>query len=106
MKLPTAIASTALLVSCGSSTPLTESECRTMTDKEASYMASLIDDYPSLEQSRVATELPDSFKRIAEMGITQCVAGKSFNRSDYECVVTANSKTEVGECLTSAHERS
>ena len=95
-----------LLASCSSGAPLSESECRTMADKEAAHMSSMIGNHPNLKQSRVASELPNSFQRIADMGVPQCVAGKSFQRSDYECVMGADDQSEVGECLTAAHRRS
>jgi hypothetical protein len=87
-----------LIASCSSNkSPLSESECKTIADKEAEYISGKFAKFP---------EMQASFLRLAESRAAQCAAGDSFNRADYECIMSASGDSEIDKCLRTAAERS
>jgi len=86
------------LASCSSNkSPLSESECKTLADKEATHLASRFERFPDMKAGVL---------RLADSRAEQCAAGGSFDREDYECVVSANSDSSMDKCLSNAAKRS
>lgn len=84
--------------SCSSSTaPLSASECKAITQKEAEHLASRFAQFPEMRASIL--ELEDN--RAA-----QCASGKSFDREDWNCIMSANGTSDMDECLQAAARKS
>lgn len=75
--------SSLLLTSCRNDGLLTASECRTM----AAYA-----------QSELGQPVSDA-------DVARCVAGRSYTRADYRCVMTAIDETATVRCLAVAGQR-
>jgi hypothetical protein len=85
------------IASCSSNTsPLSDSECKAVTDKEAQYLASKFSKFPEMQASLL---------RLAESRAAQCTAGDSFNRADYECIMSASGDSEIDKCLRAGAKR-
>lgn len=82
------------LAAC-SSKPLSETECRELIQKEIDFAISKA---PPDEADSMRSFLSDSI----EGGVARCVTGKTYNRSDYKCMVSAKSPAEIGVCIQEA----
>lgn len=91
------IISFALLLSACDSKPLTEMECKTLTDMEIDFA------------TEVAGEDAESMRKFltnaAEAGTARCMAGKTYSRDDYKCMLRATSRSEKNECLSAVSAR-
>mgnify|MGYP006909084987 CR=1 FL=1 len=85
------------VVGC-SSKPLTEAECQTVANKE-------IDFAMSKAPPGSAEDLRAVLTKRAEDSNPQCMAGKSYSRSDYRCMVRANDSDSIGECIAKVNKR-
>ena len=86
------------IASCSSNkAPLSESECKAITDKEARYLAGKFADYPGMQAAIL---------NMADSRSAQCAAGNSFNRVDYECTMNASDDSQIDKCLRTAAKRS
>jgi small lipoprotein (TIGR04454 family) len=98
MKLHTlAVLASVFIAACGSK-PLTETECRALANKEIDFAV-----------SKVPAEDAESFKAFlaskADDGNAQCMAGKTYSRSDYKCMIKAVDANEIGECIKRVNKR-
>lgn len=84
-----------LLLTACSSKPLSETECRMLVQKEIDFAISKA---PPDEADSMRSFLSDSI----EGGVARCVTGKTYNRSDYKCIVSAKSPDEIGVCIQEA----
>lgn len=86
------------LTSCNSNkSPLSESECKTLTDKEATHLASRFERFPDMKAGLL---------HLADSRAEQCAAGESFDREDYECVISADNDSSMDKCLNNAAKKS
>jgi hypothetical protein len=83
-----------VIASCSSNkSPLSESECKTITDKEAQHLAGKFAKFPDMQASVL---------KLSESRAAQCAAGESFNRADYDCIMSASGDSEIDKCLRAA----
>lgn len=85
-----------LLTACDSK-PLTETECQTLTNMEL--------DFATEGAGEDAESMRDFLARGAEAGTAKCVAGKTYDRSDYKCLLRASNRSEKNECFSEATAR-
>lgn len=85
------------VVSC-SSKPLTEAECQTVANKEIDFAMSKA---PPGE----AEEFRAFLAKRADESNQQCMAGKTYSRSDYRCMVKADDPENIGKCIAAVNER-
>jgi len=86
-----------ILPGCGSSA-LTETECRTIQDKELAYLsANFAQAGKSLDKSWAKDKI--------DRGIAKCLSGSIYTRKDYECMISARTNEQMSLCLATAHER-
>lgn len=87
----------ALFLAACSSKPLTETECKMLTNIEVNFA------------TEGAGEDAEDMKRFladaAEGAVAKCVAGKTYNRSDYTCLTGAKTRSDKGECFSAATAR-
>lgn len=84
------------VVGC-SSKPLTEAECRTLANKEIDFAVSKV-------SSSEAEDLRAFLEKDADDN-TQCIAGKTYSRSDYRCMVKAGDSESIGKCIAKVNKR-
>jgi hypothetical protein len=84
-----------LLCSCDSK-PLTDSECRTLAEDEIEFAVS---EFPRDDAHSLRAALSESI----DAGIRRCTSGKTYNRGDYKCMVSANNPSEIGKCIDEAN---
>ena len=77
--------------------PLTDAECKSVTDKEAAHLAGRFDRFP---------EMKEKILSMANNRAAQCSSGKVFDREDYDCVMTANRDAQITQCLRDAAKKS
>jgi len=92
-----AVASCALLASC-SSRPPTEAECQSISDKEIEYALARV-------SPDEADDMREHLRKNAEDGIAQCVSGKTYQRSDFKCMMKANDPESIGKCISVVNKR-
>lgn len=92
-----AVAACALLAAC-SSRPLSETECQAIGDKEIQFAVSKVppDD---------ADGFREHLRKSADEGTAQCLAGKTYRRSDYKCMMKANDTESIGQCISAVNKR-
>ncbi|MGA0588490.1 hypothetical protein ACO2Q2_15390 [Dyella sp. KRB-257] len=78
--------------------PLTEAECQTLADKEIEFALSKA---PAEE----VEDLRAFLSSVAEGGTARCMAGETYRRSDYRCMVKADDANEIGECVNKVSRR-
>lgn len=98
MKLHTfAVFASVCIAACGSK-PLTEAECQALASKESDFAV-----------SKVPAGDAESFKAFlssrADDGNAQCMAGKTYSRSDYKCMIKAANPNEISECIKRVNKR-
>lgn len=93
----TTILSFVLLLCACDSKPLTQMECDTLTHMEI--------DFATEGAGKDAESMRKSLTDGAEAGTAKCVAGKTYSRSDYKCMLRAKSRTEKNECLSAVAAR-
>jgi hypothetical protein len=76
---PVVFASLLFLCSC-SSKPLTESECRSLAEKEIDFAVSKL-------PPREAESMRNFFSTKVDEGTKRCLSGKTYDRRDYQCMV-------------------
>lgn len=86
-----------LVTACGSK-PLTEAECQTLANKEIDFAV-------SQAPAGAAESVRDFLASKADEGNAQCMAGKTYSRSDYKCMVKAGDTDEIGECIKDVNKR-
>lgn len=91
------IGASVLLASC-SSRPLTETECQSVTDKEIEYAVARV-------SPDEAEDMREHFRKNADDGVARCVAGKTYRRSDYKCMMKANDPDAIGKCISEVSKR-
>jgi len=98
-----AAAISCLLSACGSSSgsggggsPLTESECRGMEQHSNEIVKA---------GSGVDVQAIAGAAQADETFIANCAAGKSHNREEYECAMSANSMESLNKCTAQAARR-
>jgi hypothetical protein len=47
----------------------------------------------------------EHFRKNADDGIARCVAGKTYRRSDYKCMMKANDPDAIGKCISEVSKR-
>lgn len=87
----------ALSLTACNSKPLTEAECKELTNMELNFATEGAGE-DSEDMKRFLTE-------AVEDGVARCVAGKTYNRSDYKCLMSATSRSDKGECFSAATAR-
>ncbi|MFA6232498.1 MAG: hypothetical protein WC617_20370 [Rhodanobacter sp.] len=98
MKQVTLAALMVVSVAGCSSKPLTEAECRTVANKEIEFAT-------SKAPSGAAEDLRDFLAKRADENNPQCMAGKTYSRSDYRCMVRANDPDSIGKCIAKVSKR-
>ena len=86
-----------LLASC-SSRPPTEAECQVVSDKEIQYAVA---HFPPED----AESLRERLLENAADGMARCTAGKTYKRSDYECLQKADTTESIGKCIAAVSKR-
>lgn len=84
-------------VGCGQK-PLSEAECQTLADKEIEFALSKA---PAEEVEALRAFLEERSNTSNQ----QCMAGQTYHRSDYRCMVKANDPTSIGKCIASVNKR-
>lgn len=98
MKLHTlAVFASVFIVACGSK-PLTETECQTLANKEIDFAVSKV---PAGD----AESLKAFLASRADESNAQCMAGKTYRRSDYRCMTKANDPESIGKCIAKVNKR-
>jgi hypothetical protein len=69
-----------------------------MTEKEIEYAVARA---PAAE----AESLREHLLGNAENGLKRCLAGTTYRRSDYKCMLRANEPERVGKCISVVSER-
>ncbi len=82
----------AVLIASCSGRPLTLAECRTVASKEVGSAISLA---PAAD----APSLKEHLMRNVASSTAQCVAGHTYRRSDYQCMIQAGDPRETRECI-------
>lgn len=91
------IISLVFCLSACDSKPLTEMECKTLTNMEI--------DFATEGAGEDAESMRKFFAKSAEAGTAKCIAGKTYSRSDYKCMIRAASRSEKNECLSAVTAR-
>lgn len=91
------VVSGVLLASC-SSRPPSEAECQLISSKEIQYAVAR---FPPEE----AEGLREHLLKSAGDGMAQCTAGKTYRRSDYKCLLKADTTEEIGKCIAVVNKR-
>jgi small lipoprotein (TIGR04454 family) len=91
------VGASVLLASC-SSRPLTEAECQAIGDKEIQYAVARV----SPDEAEVMRE---HLRKSADDGVAHCVAGKTYRRSDFKCMMKANEPDAIGKCISEVSKR-
>lgn len=89
--------SAVFLVAC-SSKPLTEAECQQISEKEIQFAVSHV-------HADSAKSLREHLEKSVASGNEQCIAGKTYRRSDYRCMVKASDPESISECLADVNKR-
>lgn len=98
MKLHTlAVFASVFIADCGSK-PLIETECQTLANKEIDFAVSKVPEGD-------AESLKAFLASRANDGNAQCMAGKTYSRSDYKCMIKAADANEIGECIRRVNKR-
>lgn len=92
-----AIFASVFIVACGSK-PLTEAECRRLANKEIDFAVSQA---PVGDAESLRTILASR----ADEGNAKCVAGKTYSRSDFKCMIKAHDVNEIGICINKVNRR-
>ena len=92
-----AVFASVFVASCGGK-PLTEIECRTLANKEIDFAVSKA---PAGDAESLRAFLASK----ADEGNAQCMAGKTYRRSDYKCMIKAVDANEIGECIKKVNKR-
>lgn len=88
----------AVFITSCSGKPLSQAECQTVANKEIDYTISLApaSDVSSLKQHLV---------RDVSNSAAQCLAGHTYRRSDYQCMIRAGDSRETDECIQEVSAR-
>ncbi|KLD66239.1 hypothetical protein [Dyella japonica] len=91
------VAACVLLASC-SSRPLSETECQSIGEKEIEFAVARVspDD---------ADDLREHLRQNMDGGNARCMAGKTYRRSDYKCMMKANDPESIGKCISVVSKR-
>lgn len=92
-----AVFASVFIAACGSK-PLTETECRTLANREIDFAMSKV---PAGDAESLKTFLASK----ADDGNAQCMAGKTYSRSDYKCMIKADDANEISECINRVNKR-
>ena len=93
MKVSVAFAFALLLTACNSK--LTEAECAVMANREIQY---IVQDLPAEEAEATKAFFAPSLRQ----GIDKCLAGETYKRKNYDCIVESNNNAETAECFAGA----
>lgn len=85
-------------VAACSSKPLSEAECQTVANKEIDFAV-------SKAPPGSAEDLRAYLAKNADENNPQCMAGKTYRRSDYRCMVKANDPESIGKCIAAVNKR-
>ena len=97
MKPAVVVAPILILLLAGCSRPLTESECGAMGQKEIDYA---MEGHSGAD----ADTLRKDIEAIRKGRAARCLAGKTYDRRDYMCMMAAHSHSETSQCLFEANK--
>lgn len=96
IRVTTFIFITLLVVACDSK-PLSEMECKILTNMEL--------DFATDRAGEDAKAMREFMADAAESSTAKCVAGNTYNRSDYKCLIRATDMAEKAECFADVTAR-
>ncbi|TBR36048.1 MULTISPECIES: hypothetical protein [Dyella] len=85
------------LTAC-SSRPLTEAECRLVSEKEIDYAVSKV---PPAD----ADDMREHLLKAVDGSLDRCMSGKTYNRSEYKCMMKAKDSEAIEKCLAVVGKR-
>lgn len=91
------VSASVLLAAC-SSRPLSETECQSIGDKEIQYAVARV-------SPDEADDMREHLRKNADEGTAQCMAGKTYRRSDFKCMMKANDPESIGKCISVVNKR-